>query len=648
MSFLRVIFAFTFKPINIPWREMVPAFMMGIRFDLRVVCILILPLLLIGSIKRCNPFESAVSCKIMTWFLGLFIFIFSFFYSVDFAHFSYLSQRLNARVLNYLDDKTISFNMVWESYPVIKIMVVMIFVTTAILWLIIKLYKKTACSSVAIRKSNRVGWSIFFGLSFSVAIFGHIGQFPLRWSDAFSLGNDFEANTALNPFQSFFSTLTFRKSAFDLQKTREYYSLMTSHLGLQKGDSMSMNFERIYKGRDTLHTTKPNIVLVICESFSGYKSSMWGNPLNTTPYFNQLCKKGVFFSRCFTPAFGTARGIWATVTGIPDVEIPKTASRNPTMVDQATILNEFKGYEKMYFIGGSASWANMRGLLMNNIDKLYLYEEQDYKAPKIDVWGISDKNLLLEANEIMEKKKSPFFAIIQTAGNHRPYTIPKEDQAAFKKISFPTDTLRKYGFETNEEMNAFRYTDYCFQQFFEAAQKGDYFDNTIFVFVGDHGIRGYAGDMFPGAWSEQGLTCEHVPLLFYAPGKLKPGIVDNISSQIDILPTIASLTGISYNNNTLGRNLFDSATLSRPDDMKNCAFIIDHDVRQIGLVTNKYYYLRSLVSGKEQVVSVIDNKPIDNSPAQLEKIDSFRRLTDAYFETSRYLLFNNKKRPAVK
>ena len=72
-------------------------------------------------------------------------------------------------------------------------------------------------------------------------------------------------------------------------------------------------------------------------------------------------------------------------------------------------------------------------------------------------------------------------------------------------------------------------------------------------------------------------------------------------------------------------------------------------MRQIGLVTNKYYYFRSLVSGKEQAVSVIDNKPIDSSPAQLEKIDSLRRLTDAYFETSRYLLFNNKKkRPTVK
>lgn len=644
MSILRVIFILAFKPINIPWREMGPALIMGLRYDARVVCILLLTLLLIGSIKRFNPFESGVSRKIITWFLAIFIFIFSFFYAIDFAHFSYLSQRLNARVLNYLDDIAISLKMVWQSYPVIRIIIGIVIVTAGLLWVIKKLYKKIAGPTIVIKRSNRLGWSFFFGLSFAVVIFGHIGQYPLRWSDAFSLGDDFEANTALNPLQSFFSTLTFRKSAFDLKKTKEYYSVMASHLEVQQRDSIKMNYERIYEGRGTFNTPSPNIVLVICESFSGYKSSMWGNPLNTTPYFNKLCKQGVFFSRCFTPAFGTARGVWATITGNPDVEIPKTASRNPAMVDQATILNDFKEYEKMYFIGGSASWANIRGLLMNNIDGLHLYEEQDYRAPKIDVWGISDKNLLLEANEIMEKHKPPFFAIIQTAGNHRPYTIPKEDLATFKKVSFPSDTLKKYGFESDEELNAFRYTDYCFQQFFEASGKKKYFDNTIFVLVGDHGIRGYAGDMFPRSWTEKGLTCEHVPLLFYSLRRLKPGIVNNISSQIDILPTIASLTGISYHNNTLGRNLFDSAALNHPDDMKNCAFIIDHDIDQIGLVTNRYYYLRSMVSGKQQIVSLIDNNPVDNSPEQLGKIDSLRQLTEAYFETSRYLLFNNKKK----
>lgn len=646
MTFLRVVFSVYFKPINIPWREMEPSFILGLRYDARMVCIVLLSLLLTGSIKGFNPFESELSRKILTGLFSVFIFIFSFFYCVDFAYYSYLSQRLNAQVLNYLGDRNISFKMVWQSYPVIKIFTGILMATVVFLWLIRVLYKKVQARPNEVRRSNILGWSFFSGLVFSVAIFGHIGQYPLRWSDAFSLGNDFKANTALNPFQSFFSTLTFRSSSFDLGKTREYYSVMAGHLGLQQKDSVALNYQRSYYGSDDLNN-KPNIVLVICESFSGYKSSMWGNRLNTTPYFDSLCKNGVFFKRCFTPAYGTARGVWAIITGIPDVEIPKTASRNPNMVDQASVLNDFNGYEKMYFIGGSASWANIRGLLMNNIEGLRLYEEQDYKTSKVDVWGISDKNLLLEANEIIEKQKSPFFAIIQTAGNHRPYTIPKEDLSRFKKTFFPLDTLKKYGFESNEEMNAFRYTDYCFQQFFEAASRKPYFKNTIFAFVGDHGIRGYAGDMFPRSWTDQGLTCEHVPLLFYSPGRLKPAVINSVSSQIDILPTLASLAGISYHNTALGRNLFDSSAMNDPDNLKNSAFIIDHDVRQIGLVTNKYYFLRSLASGKEQVVSVIDNKPLNNSELSQEKMDSSRRLIDSYFETSKYLLFNNKKKKPV-
>ncbi len=106
---------------------------------------------------------------------------------------------------------------------------------------------------------------------------------------------------------------------------------------------------------------------------------MWGNPLNTTPYFNEMCKNGIFFDRCFTPAYGTARGVWAVLTGIPDVEYPNTASRNPAAVDEHIIINDYNGYEKYYFIGGSSSWANIRGLLTNNITGLHLYEEGSYK-----------------------------------------------------------------------------------------------------------------------------------------------------------------------------------------------------------------------------------------------------------------------------
>ena len=188
-------------------------------------------------------------------------------------------------------------------------------------------------------KSHYLEHYIF--LLLGMGIFGKFNQYPLRWSDAYSFENDYAANIALNPFQSFFSTLEFRHVSYDINAVKKAYPLMADYLGVNNPDSNKLNFQRVIIAPDPTHINQPNIVIVICESFSGFKSSMYGNPLNTTPFFNQLCKQGIFFNRCFTPSFGTARGVWATITGIPDVDFINTSSRNPLAVDQHTIINDF-------------------------------------------------------------------------------------------------------------------------------------------------------------------------------------------------------------------------------------------------------------------------------------------------------------------
>ncbi|WP_315821925.1 LTA synthase family protein [Paraflavitalea speifideaquila] len=421
----------------------------------------------------------------------------------------------------------------------------------------------------------------------------------MRWSDAFALGNDYKANLALNPFESFFNTLKFRNK-YDEKKVKALYPVIAQYYNLPASDSV-LNYERKVSPHPGGLTTQPNIVLVICESFSAYKSSMWGNPLNTTPFFDSMSKGGLFFERCFTPTYGTARGVWATVTGIPDVEVPKTASRNPGAVDQHSIINDFAGYEKLYFLGGSASWANIRGLLTNNITGLKLYEGEDFKSPTVDVWGISDKNLFLESNKILAQQNKPFFAVIQTADNHRPYTIPKEDQQEFKKVNVSLDSIRRFGFENVDELNAFRYTDFSYRKFIEAARAEKYFNNTIFVFIGDHGIPGNAGTMFPQAWTEQRLTSMHVPLLMYSPALVKPRRTDMICSQVDVLPTLASLANISYTNTTLGKDLLDSTT-------HPFAFIFDPDNNMSGIVKGDYF------SGINPKVARMNYSPLSTIP----------------------------------
>ncbi|HEU4632907.1 MAG TPA: LTA synthase family protein, partial [Flavisolibacter sp.] len=408
---------------------------------------------------------------------------------------------------------------------------------------------------------------------------------------------------------------------------------MAEWMNLQKKD---FSFKRVVTPRASSLTTRPNVVLVLCESFSMYKSSLSGNKLNTTPFFKSMSDSGILFNRCFTPHFSTARGLFATLTGIPDVQLSKFSSRNPQALDQHTIINDFKGYRKFYFLGGSASFNNFEGLV-KNIENVQLITEGKFQSKPVNVWGISDKDLFREANTVFTQQAQPFFAIIHTADNHRPFTIPEGD-TDFKKINLEPEVLKKWGFESVEEYNAFRYFDHSIRHFMEAAKKEAYFNNTVFVFVGDHGVSGNASAVYPPVWTDERLTEEHVPLLFYAPKYLQPQVREEVVSQIDVLPTIAGLSGQTYTNTTLGRDILD------PEKANDYAFLISHDEGRIGIITNDYLFTKNLNFQKEEIYFL--NSHTSYSPVQM---DSVRRkmtgLTTAFYETAKYMLVHNKKPP---
>ncbi|HML58648.1 MAG TPA: sulfatase-like hydrolase/transferase [Ferruginibacter sp.] len=609
---------------------------LGLRFDARVVAIVALSMFILSSVPVLNPFRKPAAVRIWTILLTLVFLCILLVYVSDFYHYDYLRQRLSASVLIFLEDAAISAQMMWETYPVVWIVLTLVIITYG--WF--RLMKYWLRGSVqplqTMRKKNRVLVTVGFVLLCGVAIFGKIGQYPLRWSDAYALGNEFKASVALNPFQSFFSTMKYRFSSYNAEKVKAAYPLLASYLEVPAPNPQTLNFDRPVS-YPTTGATPPNVVLVICESFAAPKSTMFGNRLNPTPFFDSLSRQGAFFSRCFTSGFGTARGVWATITGIPDVNRPRTASRNPLAVDQHTIINDFKNYEKMYFLGGSTTWANIRGLLSNNIEGIKIYEEDYFSSGKEDVWGISDKNLFLESHAILSRAKKPFFAIIQTANNHRPYTIPDEDLDEFKKMNFSKEELAANLFNSNEELNAFRYMDFSIRKYMEVAAKGPYFNNTIFVFIGDHGLRGSAGDLFPRSFSTYDFQAEHVPLLFYAPGKISPAWHTGVCSQLDVMPSLAHLAQQNHVNTTLGLNLFSGVEKER------YAFIADPDRNTIATVGNRFYW-ELAPTGKTAFASVTDDQPVP----QTTEADSIRRymeqLTHAMQETARYLLLNNRKK----
>ena len=643
MSLLRFVFVNYFSAPASADNNLTSSYILGFRYDLRYVTIVMMITLLFSYIKPLNPFDKKLGKQIaiITWML--FSSLLLFFYTADFIHYAYVHQRLNASILSYIDNPLISMQMMWQSYSIITIIIIFLVVE----WVLYKFISFTYQLSDKYERTgsqfkNIIIQTIFFIILLYAAI-GNIiykgGQYPLRWSNAYSLGSDYKANVALNPMQSFFSTLNFRSSKIDTDLIKKNYSVIADYLTIPSNeqDAQNLQFARIHNpvNNNLEASTIKNVVLVICESFSAYKSSMMGNPLNTTPYFNDMKKQGVYFNRAFSPAYGTARGVWAVLTGTPDVLEGKTSSRNPLAVDQHSIIADFKNYEKYYFLGGSASWANIRGVLTNNISDLKIFEQGSYQSSEIDVWGISDKNLFLEANKTLSKNTKPFFAIIQTADNHRPYTIPAEDLKVFVKKTVPKDSLLKFGFENNEEYNAFRYTDFCIEQYIEAAKKEKYFNETLFVFVGDHGIKGDAGTMLPKSFTEQGLTNMHVPLLFYAPSILQPKEYSIPVSQLDVLPSIASLCNIPYTNTTMGKNVF--ITVQQKD---NAIFLYDDFNQQIGVLNNEFYYGYQLKNPSKPIFeSALNNEVVKNDSVQ-KQMDI---LTKTIYETAKYMLIHNQK-----
>ncbi len=636
-----------FKPDNIAWSQLGSSFWLGLKYDLRWISFILTPIAILSLYKKFSPFYNETSKKIWTGYLGVVTLLLLFFYGADFGQFAYINARLNADALIFAEDPKESLQMIWQSYPIVWILIGLFGAVIMMVWMFRRTHVGVEDRSISIHKfSFRKIWHSVLLLFLGWFMYGFFTASPLNFFRAFNLNDGFKSNLALNPMQNFFTTLRFRKPEYDT-KAKENYSQIKIFLGI--GNNVKDNYTRLVCPNSKALESKPNVVLVICESFSMYKSSMSGNVLNATPYFNQMCKEGIFFNRCFSPTFGTARGVFATISGIPDVQLAKFSTRNEAAVNQRTIINDFEGYDKYYFIGGRSEFNNFKGLVQN-IKDVHIFEEGKYNVPKLNVWGISDKNLFLAANAEMAKQTKPFFTIIQTADNHRPFNIPEEDKD-FAPKNISEGELKKNGFESLKEYNAFLYSDYCFQKFMEAAKKEAYFHNTIFVFMGDHGLEGNSNAVYPKAWDEQRLADEHIPLLFYAPSLLTPQVHNEPVSQIDVLPTIASMIQQPYTNSTLGRDLLD------PTKKEHAAFIIYHAPGWIGVVNEKYFYRKNIhmentkfesKNGKPMILEelvTVTNEPINLNAAQKDSVKKeMGQLTTAIYETAKWMLVNNKNK----
>jgi phosphoglycerol transferase MdoB-like AlkP superfamily enzyme len=622
---------------DISGSELLAASWTGTKFDLRLALLVTLPFLALTTVRVLDPFRTPGARRGWLAFYVALDVALLLLHFVDFGHYEYLHERLNSGLIDQVLSPAIAMQMVWESYPVVWGLLAL----AAATWGWKRLLGRFALPNpgrpaLPAGRSFRVtAWTVFL-LAVACGIYGKVSWYPLRWSDAYSHTSPFARAMALNPALFFWDSFPNRGTPYDEDLLREHYDELAALLEVDRPDREALDFTRTALPVSR-STAPPNLVVIHVESLAGYQTGVIGDAMNpsseldASPVFDRLSSEGILFGNVTVPRGPTARSVFTMLTGTPDMNPVRSSSRNPRIVSQHTLLNALDGYAKLYFLGGSAAWANIRGLLAHNVAGLEIYEEGDFEAERGDVWGISDLALFEKAFEVMQATPQPFFTFIQTSGNHEPYTIPDDMGAFVPAEDVDEDVLVANGFKSLAAYNGFRFLDYSLGHFFELVKRSEFHDNTLFVLYGDHGTAAPHGI----AWEHLNLTHKHVPLLYYAPGLItEPRRIDTVGSTADLLPTALGLMGMPYVTQTLGRDLL----AERPADAR-VAFIRN------GLLTDDHL-LRVDPDGTPHVYAYRGPDPLhDLAPEQPALTERLVRRYTGLDQLSAYLLYHNPPRP---
>lgn len=282
---------------------------------------------------------------------------------------------------------------------------------------------------------------------------------------------------------------------------------------------------------------KRNVVILAEESFGAEFVGAYGDERGLTPEFDALSREGLLFTHAYATGTRTVRGLEAITASFPPIPSESILKRpgNTGMATLGSVLAHH-GYLPRFIYGGYGSFDNMNAFYQGN--GYTVTDRTDIKSPRFaNIWGVSDEDLFAHALGQFDADAAsgrPFFGLVMSTSNHKPYTFPSGVAGVPPKGGGRTAGIR--------------YADHAIGEFFRAARGKPWFQNTVFVVVADHGARVYGAAQMP-------LFSYEIPMLIMAPGALTAGRVDTLTSQIDIAPTLLGLLGLAYEAPFFGQDV---------------------------------------------------------------------------------------------
>ena len=470
------------------------------------------------------------------YFTTLFLYVLLIIFNAVSEYFFYneFGVRYNFIAVDYLIYTTEVIGNIMESYPIIPLFTAIFVVTGLATWWI---YKKTKDSLLQlpnlVQKLTLLGvFAVLLGISLSFAEKINLKK-----------GNIFQQEIAANGMVKFYEA--FSNNTLDFftfyptvdQKTAEKNTLLPLGTTTLSRPITSEKPE-----------LQKNVVLISIESLSAAYMKAYGYEESVTPFLDQLAQKSLFFTNLYATGNRTVRGLEALTLCIPPTAGESVIKREKENKNKFTTGSVFKskGYSVKYLYGGYSYFDNMKDFYGGNG---YEIVDRDNFTPEeitfANVWGVCDEDMAKKAISEMNKDYKagkPFFHHWMTVSNHRPFTYPEG------KIDIPADSKSRKG--------GVKYTDYSIMKFFEMAQKQPWFKNTVFVIVADH-CSSSAGK------TELPMDKYRIPAMIYAPEFVAPQKFSQVTSQIDVMPTVLGLLNFKYQSKFLGQDVFSKNFVPR-------------------------------------------------------------------------------------
>jgi len=549
------------------------AMLKGVQFD-NLVCsyISLLPFVVLSIVVMINQINKTI-IRCVTWYYVVCYAIVFGIAIADIPYFKYFLAHVKTDALGWMQFAATTTGMVfgeWSNYPFMALAAASIFG----FYLLVRRWGKKLYRVAGDRTKP-----VHFGICLPIVLLmlalcgsgmrGTLNRYPLRNGDAFFTSYSFYNQLGINPAFSFLKSLqNLSKSKHNVNNqmsASEALSIVNKELGIANpnSDNVSPLARTI---RPEGEARRANVVVILLESMAAgcLKAESNGQPL--TPYLNSLIDRSIYFENFYSAGVHTNNGIVSTLYGYPALFDRPSMDANPKHYTGLPVNLAEAGYRTMFFVTSNPQYDHMNSFLHENGFER-IYSEPDYPKEKVvNNFGVQDDYLLEYGLNTINKaatEPQPFLAVFMTVSKHPPFVVPEA----------------YVGIAEKEEDCILAFVDNSVKTFMEAAAREEWYNNTYFILLGDHGA--IIGKQQYG----MALTFNHILLIIHSPLLTDvPRRLNCFGGQIDVFPTVMGLLNRTYTNDSFGIDLLNE---SRP-----CMFFVSNN--QLGCIDSSFFYVRDL------------------------------------------------------